>query len=292
MSYRFPESVIGTTRVAPAGRAGFGDFLDALEPSGRGALLTEGSSWVWETLRVNGRGRRWDICPLVPHVAGYVREATDYGMFGAGLRRLRRISPLSWPRLGIQGLCNARGVLRKDFPTLLTLLLEMEMASFRHVRPPVVFLHPQITDLLLAMDHGQALAKAVERIRRGFGAEPGLATNNLGTLLPRLQSWSVEVPFLVAPVHPAGYGMRPSRESCESVIQSFAGRVLATLDTPLDGRVSTYWKAQGIAGGVYDVAEPNAAEWQKGWKNWRRLADADGHLNGSPKRCVSEATVH
>src|SRR5262245_54800829 len=145
--------VIGTTRVASGARAGFGAFLDG---AGRGALLTEGGTWVWEVLGVNGRRQRWDIWALVPHVAGYVREATDYGLAGAGWRRLRRMSPLARVRLCWQGLRNFRGVLRRDFPTLLDLLLELEMANFRRARPPVVFLHAQVTDLLLALDHGAA----------------------------------------------------------------------------------------------------------------------------------------
>src|SRR5881396_921122 len=118
MTYRLPRCLIGTSRIGPEARAGFGEFLDEAASAGRGTLLSEGGSWVWEMLRANGRGRNWDVCALVPHVAGYVREATDYGMFGAGWRRLKRMSLLSWFRLGFQGLRNARGVLRKDFPTL------------------------------------------------------------------------------------------------------------------------------------------------------------------------------
>lgn len=49
------------------------------------------------------------------------------------------------------------------------------------------FLHPQIVDLLLAMDYGAALTRAIDCIRDGFGAEPGLAANNLGTLLSRMR---------------------------------------------------------------------------------------------------------
>src|SRR5437879_6134420 len=114
MTYRLPHSLIGTTRVCPASRAGFGDFLDAAADEGRGALLTEGGAWVWESLRANGRWHNWEIMALVPHVAGYVREATDYGMFGAGWRRLRRLHPLCWGRLGIQGLCNLRSLWRRE----------------------------------------------------------------------------------------------------------------------------------------------------------------------------------
>jgi hypothetical protein len=267
MSNALPTTVIGTTRIRPEARAGFGAFLDGVAAAGRGTLLTDGSSWVWETLRAGQRRGGWDVWAVVPNVAVYVREATDYGMFGAGWRRLRRMNPLSWLRLGFQGLFNARGVLRRDFPTLLGLLLELEMANFRRFRPAVVFLHPQMTDLLLAMDHGQALAKALRRIRRGFGAEPGLATNNLGTLLPRLQAWGQEVPYLLTPIHPRGYGMRASRGACETALGRYHGQVVAAVETPLDDGVAAYWQEQKVAAAVYDADEPSLTEWRR-WMAW------------------------
>jgi hypothetical protein len=261
-----PHSVIGTTRLRSAARHNFGDFLDAAAGEGRNTLLTEGGTWFWETLRAQGRQKRWHIWALIPHVAGYVREATDYGMLGAGWRRLRRIHPLCWAPLCIHGLRNVRGVWRRDFPTLLSLLLEMELASFRGVRPPIVFLHPQITDLLLAMDHAAALERAISRLRRGFGAKPGLATNNLGTLLPRLRAWGLEVPYLLTPVHPRGYGMRPSRQICEEQLRRFDGRVIATLDVDFDNSIAAYWRSEGVVSGVYDVPDPNLTQWER-WSN-------------------------
>jgi hypothetical protein len=273
MSFALPSILIGTSRLSAPLRSGvgerpdFGDFLDELADQRRGVLLTEGASWVWDILSRANRRREWDVCALVPNVAGYVREATDYGMFGAGWRRIRRMSPLSWLRLFFQGLRNVRGVLRKDFPTLLTLLLELEMANFRKVRPPVVFLHPQITDLLLAMDHGAALEKALKRIRNGFGAEPGLATYNLGTLLPRLQHWGIEVPYLLTAIHPRGYGMRPGQPACEEALRSFPGQIIATLETEFDGGIAAYWQACGVKSAVYDVAEPSVQEW-RAWESW------------------------
>jgi hypothetical protein len=273
MSYSIPHTVVGATRTGTEARAGFGQFLDEANSGGRGTVLADGGSWLWDTLKADRRWQNWDICALVPNVAGYVREATDYGMFGAGWRRLRRMNPLSWFRLGFQGMLNARGVLRRDFPTLLTLLLELEMANFRRFRPQVVFLHPQMTDLLLAMDHGKALEKALRKIRRGFGAEPGLATNNLGVLLPRLQSWGLEVPYVLTSVHPRGYGMRPGREKCEEVLKQFPGKVVATLDTPFAENVAAYWQKLGVTGAVYEAAEPEVKEWRS-WQAWRQVKKA------------------
>jgi hypothetical protein len=278
MTYQLGRRIVGTSRISAENRTAFGDFLDGAGTDSRNALLTEGGSWVWEALRQNGRAAKWDICALVPHVAGYVREATDYGMLGAGWRRLRRMNPLSWFRLGFQGMLNARGVLRKDFPTLLVLLLELEMANFRKAHPAVVFLHPQITDLLLAMDHGKALERAVQRIRRGFGAEPGLASYNAGTLLPRLQMWGIEVPYLYTSLHPSGHGMRPTKESCEHALQTFGGEILANLDGELTPEIAEYWRAKNVTSAVYDAAEPTLQAWQGPWASWhpgaRRSAES------------------
>ncbi len=268
MTPHLPACLVGTTRVAASARPAFGEFLDGASGGLRGTLLTEGSTWVWETLRQSGRKDHWDVWAIVPHVAGYVREVTDYGMFGAGWRRLRRINPLSGGRLFVQGMLNAPGVLRKDFPTLLTLLLELEMANFRKARPAVVFLHPQMTDLLLAMDNGPALKRAIERIQKGFGAEAGLSTYNAGTLLPRLEAWGVNVPYLLTAIHPRGFGMRPDRESCERSFRAFKGKILATCETPLDNGIATYWKERGVAAAVYEALEPNITEWRS-WLGWR-----------------------
>ena len=179
MTPHLPPCLVGTTRVAASARPAFGAFLDGAAAGFRGTLLTEGSTWVWDTLKQGGRNARWDVWAIVPHVAGYVREVTDYGMLGAGWRRVRRINPLSGGRLFFQGFLNARGVLRRDFPTLLTLLLELEMANFRKAKPGVVFLHSQMTDLLLAMDHGPALKRAIDRIRMDSVLKPDLRRTTL-----------------------------------------------------------------------------------------------------------------
>jgi hypothetical protein len=286
MSDVLPRRVLGTTRLSPDGQQRFGDFLDKAEP---GTPLTEGGAWVWETLRASPARQRWQTWALVPNVAGYVREATDHGMFGAGWRRLRRMNPLSCGRLFLRGLLNARGVLRRDFPTLLTLLLELEMANFRRSRPQAVFLHPQITDLLLAMGNAVALVRALDRLRRGFGALPGLATNNLGSLLPWLQTHGLEAACVLAPLHPLGYGMRPSQAVCEDSLRRFEGQVVALAETDLDTDVAAYWRKHRVASGVYDVDEPDPAVWAGVWANWHH--DGPQTENGCPRPEEAAAPV-
>lgn len=184
-----------------------------------------------EVLRALRKARRTlpnlQVYPIIPNVIGYVREATDYGLIGAARRRVRQLALVDLLRVGLRAALNARGVLRREFNTLMAILFEVEMASFQTLRPRVVFLHAQITDLALALDNRALFELYLRVMRRRFGAEPGLATNNLGWLLPKLRDWRLEAPFLLTPVNPEGFLMKPSKAVCEAFLRSSSPRVIA-----------------------------------------------------------------
>ena len=139
----------------------------------------------------------FQVYPVVPNAPAYVRDLADLGMMGAALKRLRRLPPAGWLRLGAFGLRNVRGVLAQDFAAMLGVMIQMELPLFSPFRPGVVFLHAQMTDLLLACDNPAGLRAFAGLVRR-YGAEPGLATRNFGVLLPRLEDWSLDVAVLDA----------------------------------------------------------------------------------------------
>ena len=91
----------------------------------------------------------------------------------------------------------------------------------------MVFLHPQITDLALAFNNRPLFELYVRVMRRRFHTEPGLATNNLGWLLPKLKEWNLTIPFLLTPFNPAGFLMKPSRADCETLLTSTPSVVIA-----------------------------------------------------------------
>ena len=151
------------------------------------------------------------VYPIIPNVIGYVREATDYGLVGAARRRVQQMALVDLLKIGVRGALNAPGVLKRDFNTLMNILFEVELASFKSLQPRVVFLHPQITDLALAFGNRPLFELYVRVMRKRFQAEPGLATNNLGWLLPKLKEWNLTIPFLLTPFNPGGFLMKPSR---------------------------------------------------------------------------------
>src|SRR5580704_18208173 len=126
------------------------------------------------------------VYPIIPNVVGYVREATDYGLVGAARRRVQQMALVVLLKIGVRGALNAPGVLKRDFNTLMSILFEVELASFKSLQPRVVFLHPQLTDLALAFGNRRLFELYVRVMRKRFHTEPGLATNNLGWLLPKL----------------------------------------------------------------------------------------------------------
>jgi len=71
------------------------------------------------------------VCPIIPNVIGYVREATDCGIVGAAQRRIQQMALLDLVKIGVRCALKAPGVLKRDFNTLLSILLEVELASFK-----------------------------------------------------------------------------------------------------------------------------------------------------------------
>lgn len=167
------------------------------------------------------------VYPIIPNVIGYVREATDYGLVGAARRRIQQMTLVDLVRVGVRATLNLPGVLKHDFNTLMAMLYEVELASFRSLKPRIVFLHPQITDLALAFGNRALFELYLKVMRKRFGAEPGLATNNLGWLLPKLEEWQLKAPFLLTPFNPDGFMMKPSKATCEALLRSASQRVIA-----------------------------------------------------------------
>ena len=167
------------------------------------------------------------VYPIIPNVIGYVREATDYGLVGAARRRVAQMAIADLLKIGVRGVLKAPSVLKRDFNTLMSILFEVEMASFKFLQPRVVFLHPQITDLALAFGNRPLFDLYARVMRRRFNAEPGLATNNLGWLLPKLKEWNLAIPFLLTPFNPGGFLMKPSQLDCETLLASTSSAIIA-----------------------------------------------------------------
>lgn len=233
-------------------------LLRAASRCGAAGLITTNDFRVLAALRALGSDQP-AVYPVIPNVIGYVRESTHYGMVGAGWRRLKTLRPADLLRIGALGTVRAGKVLARDFSAILELLLEVEMADFRPFQPRVAFLHPVTTDLALAFGNRSLFELYRDRITRRFGCEPGLATNNLGWLAPRLREWGLPFRHILAPFNERGYRMLPSRARCEQVLEEDEDLCLWADRIAIGGlpgaKEFQYLRKAGIEAAVVDVAE-------------------------------------
>ncbi len=148
--------------------------------------------------------RRFEIIPQVPNITGIIRETYEHGMVGAGLRRLMLVGPVGALTMAGPGFAHIGGVLRREFPAMLSVLLELELRAFRRLSPQRLVLAPQITDMAVAFENPRLIELFAALCgRSGLGAV--LATNNPMQLADRLPKWGIQVAGVVAPMNRSGY---------------------------------------------------------------------------------------
>ncbi|HOE97410.1 MAG TPA: hypothetical protein PK847_12585 [Candidatus Sumerlaeota bacterium] len=221
---------------------------------------------VWsDKVLFEALGRRHEpdlprVIPIVPNLQGFMREAVEYGMVGAGLRRAWRVGALSMAGMGLRGIGRLGEIKRRDFPTLLGSFIELELADFRRYQPPLVLLQPQMTDLALAMHNPRILEAFARTVAERTGAAPGYITCNFATLMASFKAWGIEPAAIVAPWHPAGYGMRPDVSACEQAARACPAPIWAerrgALDAPLPAERSHLQKI-----GLVGVVREDPAVW-------------------------------
>ena len=224
-----------------------------------GGIFALGDARLLPVLRRLQAASAPEVYPVIPNVLGYVREAADYGMVGAGMRRVLRLGLWRLIILGLRSMPQGPALLKRNFVSMMDVLLEMEMGDFQRFRPKVVFLHGQITDLALAVGNYHIFNLFARRMRERYGVEPGLATYNFGTLVPRLQEWQIDINTFYTPFHPSGFLMYPSAETCEALCRDYSLTVISELISPdgiVDDQVFQYLHQHGIQAASIDVVQP------------------------------------
>ena len=171
--------------------------------------------------------QRVPIYALLPNVPEYVRDASDLGLMGAALKRVRRAGPLTLARLGLTALTHPLAVLRSDLTGVVPMLLELEAAGFAGAELRGVVLAAPLTDLALAGRHRAFFKHYCRFVRARFGAAAGFETHNLGFLLEQLREWGVMPDLVVGPVNPRGLLMKPSPDELLAALRTSDVPVLA-----------------------------------------------------------------
>lgn len=159
--------------------------------------------------------------PCMPYAHKYADAVTENGMLGA----LKRFMPE-------EGLVNAvmrggRSLATKDVEGIITLLVDAEMAMFRGVRTPVIWLQNVVVDLLLGLGFDDAFRIFAEHVRRRYDAEPGFITMNLPMLLETLGRVGIENPIVCANINKIGFRMSGGLDAYRRALEERPFRAVA-----------------------------------------------------------------
>ncbi|CAN5328762.1 hypothetical protein BH11ACT3_BH11ACT3_17390 [soil metagenome] len=177
---------------------------------------------VAEHVRANPqRYAEYKFFPGMPYAHKYADAVTEDGMLGA----VRRFLPE-------EGMLNAlvRGgtsVARKDVEGLITLLVDAEMAMFRGLNTPVIWLQNVVVDLLLGLGFTQAFSIFARHVRSRYGAEPGFITMNLPLLLDTLETAGVENPIVCSNINKIGFRMSGGIDAYHRALEGRQFRAVA-----------------------------------------------------------------
>jgi hypothetical protein len=159
--------------------------------------------------------------PGMPYAHKYADAVTESGMLGA----VRRFLPE-------EGMINAimRGgasVARKDVEGLITLLVDAEMAMFRGLKTPVIWLQNVVVDLLLGLGFTEAFSIFARHVRTRYQAEPGFITMNLPMLLDTLETAGIENPIVCSNINKIGFRMSGGLEAYHRSLETRQFRAVA-----------------------------------------------------------------
>ncbi len=210
-------------------------WLDSLPEKNKRNLINSFYYWGFrsfliyndpEVVKELSKLKKVQVSAIVPDASLYVREMTKYGLKGMALRKIRSLGLFNLLRLIIPVLKNVPGILKKNFKVLLPILVRVDYLELKKLRPNYLFLHYQMTDLALANDNKElilaflSLAKNEREARNkdNKSYQLGLMTNNLSLLEKKMEEWNLDVKFILAPFNSKGFGMRESKERCESLL--------------------------------------------------------------------------
>ena len=151
--------------------------------------------------------------PGMPYAHKYANALTELGILGT----LQAYIPGNiFAVTGKAGLA----FLRKDFPSLMELLVDAEMKMFEGMNTPVIFLQNVIVDLMLGLGTDELFVHYAEYIRKRYGADPGFITMNLPRMVDLCERVGIDNPIICSSINKIGFRMSGGLGEYEAYLQS------------------------------------------------------------------------
>ena len=156
----------------------------------------------------------------MPYAHKYANMVSELGM----METLRQVTPGGFMEAAVRG---ARSSLTKDMRHVMRMLVDAEMAAFKAVATPVVFLQNVVADLLLGIGMHDLLADFHGYIADRYGAEAGFFTMNMPRMVAALTAEGVANPIICCNYNALGFRMSGGIDEYDRVLESGRFRCIA-----------------------------------------------------------------
>jgi len=169
--------------------------------------------------------RGFKLYPCMPYAHKYANAVTEYGYIGT----IKKYVPGNLIGTFAKG---GLAYVRKDFISLMELLVDAEMKMFKGVETPVIFIQNVLVDLILGLKMFEVFREYDLYIRRKYNADPGYITMNLPAMYDALESVGIQNPIICSSINKIGFRMSGGKELyekylAEKIFRPIAMQVLA-----------------------------------------------------------------
>jgi len=167
---------------------------------------------ICDYMRANpDKYRNFNIFPCMPYAHKYANAVTDLGIVGTIKQYVPGNIFSAFTKGGV-------AFIRKDFISLMELLIDAEMKMFKGVNTPVIFIQNVVVDMILGLKMFEVFREYDSYIRTRYNAEPGYITMNMPALLDVLNSLGIENPIICSSINKIGFRMSGDNEIYEKYL--------------------------------------------------------------------------
>ena len=160
------------------------------------------------------------IFPCMPYAHKYANAVTELGILGTLKEYLPGNIFSTFAKGGI-------AYAKKDFMSMMELLIDAEMKMFRGLDTPVIFIQNVLTDLILGLGMKDVFVGYHQYIKKKYNAEPGYITMNLPMLLDVLEGEGIKNPIICSSINKIGFRMSGGVKAYEKTIATREFRPVA-----------------------------------------------------------------
>lgn len=176
---------------------------------------------VCDHIRANkDKYKDFKIFPCMPYAHKYANAVTDLGIIGTIKQYVPGNIFSTFTKGGV-------AFIRKDFISIMELLIDAEMKMFKGISTPVIFLQNVLVDMILGLKMYEVFKEYDSYIRSKYNAEPGYITMNMPALLDALNSTGIQNPVICSSINKIGFRMSGGKPIYERYLSEKEFRPIA-----------------------------------------------------------------